>query len=127
MEEKKQSNDKWQLMEERITQLEKSLENIETEKIDDMLKRISQMEKNTPIAKEVLTVDDACLFLGASKSQLYKLTRTLAIPHYKPSGKFIYFSKTELLEWVKQNPIKTRKEHEQNALKYVMNKPIKRK
>ena len=56
------------------------------------------------MTKEILSLNEASEFLNASKSQLYKLTRTLAIPHYKPGGKAIYFYRSELLEWVKQYP-----------------------
>ncbi len=58
------------------------------------------------VTKEILSLDEASVFLNASKSQLYKLTRTLAIPHYKPGGKAIYFYKSEILEWIKQHPAK---------------------
>jgi len=78
-----------------------------------------------PPTKDVLTLDEASVFLDASKSQLYKLTRTFAIPHYKPNGKTIYFSKEELVEWIKKHPVKTKEVYEQDAIRYVMNKPLK--
>ena len=59
-------------------------------------------------AKELLTVKEAKEFLGISESQLYKLTRTLAIPHYKPSGKTIFFSRQEIIDWVKSRPARRR-------------------
>ena len=73
----------------------------------------------------MLTVDEASVFLDDSKRQLYKLTRTFAIPHYKPNGKTIYFSKEELVEWIKKHPVKTKEVYEQDAIRYVMNKPLK--
>ncbi len=48
-------------------------------------------------------MDKACKYLGLSKSTLYKLTMNGEIPHYKPTGKKIYFSKNELDNWVKTN------------------------
>ena len=48
-------------------------------------------------------MDKACKYLGLSKSTLYKLTMNGDIPHYKPTGKKIYFSKNELDNWVKTN------------------------
>lgn len=74
--------------------------------IEMLMKRIKNMEDTLYTNKEILSLDEASLFLNASKSQLYKLTRTLAIPHYKPGGKAIYFYKSEILEWVKEHPIK---------------------
>lgn len=47
-----------------------------------------------------LTFKEACAYLGYAPSYLYKLTYKKTIPHYKPTGKMIFFSKAELDEWV---------------------------
>ncbi|MCX6175369.1 MAG: helix-turn-helix domain-containing protein [Ignavibacteriales bacterium] len=47
-----------------------------------------------------LTFKEACAYLGYAPSYLYKLTYRKVIPHYKPTGKMIFFSKAELDEWV---------------------------
>ena len=44
-------------------------------------------------AKNVLTLEDAALLTGLSKSHLYRLTCTHQIPFYKPNGKQIYFDR----------------------------------
>ena len=46
--------------------------------------------------KEVLTSDEAAVYMGVSKSYLYKLTMRKQIPHYKPMGKMCYFNRAEL-------------------------------
>ena len=53
--------------------------------------------------KEVLTSDEAAVYMGVSKSYLYKLTMRKQIPHYKPMGKLCYFNRAELEEWLQQN------------------------
>lgn len=53
--------------------------------------------------KEVLTSDEAAIYMGISKSYLYKLTMRKEIPHYKPMGKMCYFNRLELEEWLQQN------------------------
>ena len=58
--------------------------------------RISELEKNQFIQKNVLSFDEASKFLNLSKSYLYKLTSGGQIPHYKPQGKILYFDKKEL-------------------------------
>ena len=95
------------------------------ERIQQMEEAFKCLEKWLFAGKDVLTLDEASVFLDASKSQLYKLTRTFAIPHYKPNGKTIYFSKEELVEWIKKHPVKTKEVYEQDAIRYVMNKPLK--
>jgi excisionase family DNA binding protein len=70
-------------------------------------KRIEQLENLLYQGKEILTLEEAALFLGVTRSQLYKLTHRHVIPYFKPTGKLVYFEKSELLEWVKQNPVKS--------------------
>ena len=62
----------------------------QTEKIENMLFCI----------KKTLNFKEACLYMGLSKSQLYKLAKNGHIPHYRPSGKLLYFNKQELDEWL---------------------------
>lgn len=89
-------------IQERICQMENVLRQLGD--IEELHERMEQMEEHLFTAKEILTVKEAKEFLGISESQLYKLTRTLAIPHYKPSGKTIFFSRQEIIDWVKSRP-----------------------
>lgn len=93
-------------IQERICQIENVLRQLGD--IEDLHERMEQMEEHMFAAKEILTVKEAKEFLGISESQLYKLTRTLAIPHYKPSGKNIFFSRQEIIDWVKSRPARRR-------------------
>jgi excisionase family DNA binding protein len=62
-------------------------------------------------------------FLDCSKGYLYKLTMRNMIPHYKPTGKRIYFYRAELDDWIKQGKVKTTEEISQEALKYCVDNP----
>lgn len=93
-------------IQEQICQIENVLRQLGD--IEDLHERMEQMEEHMFAAKEILTVKEAKEFLGISESQLYKLTRTLAIPHYKPSGKTIFFSRQEIIDWVKSRPARRR-------------------
>ena len=53
--------------------------------------------------KTVLTVTEACEYMGITESHMYKLTSNGKIPHYKPTGKLIYFDRSELDDWLLQN------------------------
>ena len=68
-----------------------------------------------------LTLEEAADYLGLSKSYLYKLTSAHKIPHYKPQGKRLYFSKCELNTWLLRNPVKTEAKIEQQADDYIVN------
>lgn len=75
--------------------------------------------------KEVLTLEEAAQYAGMSKSCLYKLTASKAIPHYKPNGKNCFFRRTELEDWLTSNPVATEAELNGRAQAYCMiNKTI---
>lgn len=87
--------------------------------------RIQQLEKSLYQAKNILSFEEACAFLNFSKSYLYKLTSTCAIPHFKPSGKMVYFEREELEKWLRQNPVKTKDQIEMEASSYILKKKNK--
>ena len=72
--------------------------------------------------KEVLTSDEAAMYMGISKSYLYKLTMRKEIPHYKPMGKVVYFNRSELEQWLQSNRVSTTLEVNQKAQAYCMKK-----
>ncbi len=71
--------------------------------LEDRLIRIEQLLMAN---KEVLTLEEACQYIGISRSYMYKLTSTEKIPHFKPRGKLIYFEREKLNSWLlkKFNP-----------------------
>lgn len=88
----------------------------------EIIERLERIEKSVLLSKNVLTFDEAVLFTGLAKSYLYKLTASGKIPHYKPSGKLIYFDRAELEKWMLRNPVKTAEEIEQQAIDYCHTK-----
>ena len=81
--------------------------------------RLSNIETLLLSSKTVLTFDELAAYTGLSKSYLYKMTSTGQIPHYKPSGKVIYFDKKEIDGWLLSNRRATTKEIESKAATYV--------
>jgi len=86
--------------------------------MDELMERLERIEKGVMLQKNVLTFDEAVMFTGLAKSYLYKLTAGGKIPYYKPSGKLIYFDRSELERWMLRNPVKTADEIEQQAVNY---------
>ena len=68
--------------------------------------------------KEVLTVDECAKYLGLSKSYVYKLTMRQQIPHFKPLGKCVFFSRLELEQWLLSNRVATVDEISDKAQAY---------
>jgi len=60
--------------------------------------------------KKVLTFDECVEYTGLSKGYIYKLTHGRLIPHFKPSGKKIYFSREEIDQWLLSNRVMTTEE-----------------
>lgn len=86
-----------------------------------ILSKLETIERYSLLAaKNVLTIDDAAVLTGMSKSHLYKLTCSKQIPFYRPNGKLVYFDRAELEGWLKQNRVNTTAEAEQAAINYVM-------
>lgn len=87
--------------------------------IDDRLRNIETLLLSQ---KTVLNFDEVAAYTGLSKSHLYKLTSTGGIPCYKPSGKHIYFNKSEVDEWLLQNRKATTAELQDKANAYGFSK-----
>jgi len=77
------------------------------------------VEANSLQGKKILNLREAAMFLNMSESRLYKLTSSSQIPHYKPTGKLIYFHREELEEWVLRGKVKTKDDIEDQAQKYI--------
>lgn len=67
------------------------------------------------IQKEFLTTKEAATYLGMALSYLYKMTSKKSIPFYTPTGKKIYFKKSELDEWMNNSRVATNEEVESMA------------
>ncbi len=91
----------------------------ELEKIQSEQKKIKEITLLS--AKQALTMNDAALLTGLSKSYLYKLVCEKKIPYYKSQGgKMTYFEKSELNDWMLKNRMQTTDEIEQEAMTYVI-------
>ena len=48
---------------------------------------------------DILTLDQACIILGRSKSSIYKLTSNNKLPHFK-IGRHLRFVRSEIIAWI---------------------------
>lgn len=56
---------------------------------------------------DIMDIAQAAAFLGIKENTLYKYTSARTIPHYKPSGCKLFFSKIELCQWVAKGRVPT--------------------
>lgn len=80
--------------------------------VSQLKHRVEKLENILRNGKDVLTLEEASLYTGISRSTLYKLTSAHEIPYYKPHGKFILFEREELLAWVRSNRVPAKREDE---------------
>ena len=86
----------------RDKQFEKQLVAIQT--------RVDSLEDILFQGKEVLSLEEAAKFMGIARSSLYKMTHQQAISFYKPNGKLVFFEKSDLLAWIRQNRVSSMQE-----------------
>lgn len=72
--------------------------------------------------KEILSLSETARFLDVSKSYLYKLTSSRAIPFYCPTGKKLYFNRKELINWIFRNKRAESEDIERQAVNNMISK-----
>lgn len=87
--------------------------------IDNRLRRIEGLLLQK---KKVLTFNEAVILTGYKKSYLYRLTSENVIPHYKPSGKVIFFDRDELENFLLSHKSRSLEELDQKASNYLLKK-----
>lgn len=95
------------------------MDSIILEKLNSIEKML--MEQNM-LKKEVLSFNEAAIYLEVSHSHLYKMTSTGAVPSYKPNGKKLYFNRRELDNWLLSNRQTSQEEIDQQAADYLVKK-----
>lgn len=76
-------------------------------KIAELQKRVTSLESLCFQSKPVLNLEEASIYLGISRSMLYKMTHAGKFDFYKPEGKLIFFEKESLLNWARKNKVKS--------------------
>lgn len=99
--------------------IEARLSNIETLLID--LKHQPQTVDTTDQPEKLLTIQEAAEFLSLTVPTMYSKVSKGELPVMK-RAKRLYFSRTELLDYLKQGRKKTNAEIEAGANDYLINK-----
>jgi len=91
----------------------------------DSIERLLLIKSNElqPEAEQLLTISEAAEFLKKKVPTLYGLVQRAGIPVCK-RGNRLYFSKTELTEWIKAGRKKTLAETDSEAEQYLKRKGL---
>jgi excisionase family DNA binding protein len=84
----------------------------------DNLITVHNNSERIDLNKKVLTLEEAAILLGLSKSYLYKLTSRGVLEYSKPNGKTIFIEKEYLENWMLSGKQKTRMDIEKEAMSY---------
>src|SRR5688572_6944743 len=95
------------------------------QKLESIEKLLLQTNKLGPATDEILTVHGAAEFLDISVATVYKMVSGREIPFMKRS-KRVYFSKVELINYIKEGRRKTNLELEAEADEYLRKRRIKK-
>ncbi len=87
--------------------------------IEQVIRRVlNDSEPLHPEGDTLLSAKETATFLKIALATLYEYTRNQKIPHSK-IGKRLYFSKNDLMTWIKTGRRKTHSEVEAEAINYL--------
>lgn len=109
-------------MENPFSVIDKRLDRIESLVLELTSKGAQPAPPNAP---DLLSIDEAVLLLNLAKPTVYNLVSTGKIPVMKKS-KRLYFSRDELLKWLRTGRRKTVEEIEEEARAYVVGNDYRR-
>ncbi|MDM1399031.1 helix-turn-helix domain-containing protein [Myroides odoratimimus] len=72
--------------------------------------------------KEILSVEELEKYTGFKKSYIYHLVHYSKIPYSKPNGKYLFFQKSEIDEWLLKNKSLSDDQIKAKAREYVLKK-----
>lgn len=87
-----------------------------------LLQELQEIRRLLSLQKEVLTLEEFCTYAGISKHQAYHLTSTGKVKFYRPFGKMIYFDTSEVVEFLKHNPVNDSRQRRAITTNFLTNK-----
>lgn len=87
--------------------------------LQEFIELKKQIQNLSHYNKDYLTIEETSLYLGLSKSALYKKRGSGAFNFYQPGGKLIYFKKSELIEWIEKGKVTTAEDLLRQSTNYL--------
>ncbi|MDM1377745.1 helix-turn-helix transcriptional regulator [Myroides marinus] len=72
--------------------------------------------------KEILSVEELEKYTGFKKSYIYHLVHFSKIPYSKPNGKYLFFQKSEIDQWLLKNKSLSDDQIQEKAREYILKK-----
>ncbi|TKC00178.1 helix-turn-helix domain-containing protein [Pedobacter cryophilus] len=93
------------------------------EKLNNIEQILLNQEKSTPQEDQILNIQQAAELIKLSVPTIYGLVQRSAIPVSK-QGKRLYFSKDELINWIKLGRKKTAQEINEEAEAFIAKRKV---
>lgn len=90
------------------------------ESIEFAVNATNKLLEQRPFHKDVLTLKEACAYMGLSQSNVYKLTSAKKIEFFCPQGKKLYFNRLSLDKFLQTNPSQSNEDIEKKAINYTI-------
>ena len=74
---------------------------------EEILSELKQIKHLIGLQKIMFNINDFCSYTGMSKHHVYHLTSMGKIKFYRPCGKAIFFDVDDVIDFLKQNPVKS--------------------
>lgn len=88
-----------------------------------LLRQVAVMSRAEDGGKPFLNMGEAAEYTGLSKGYLYSLVSHRQIPCFK-KGKYLYFRKDELNDWIEEDRLPTMEQSRQAAARYTLRKSL---
>ncbi len=98
---------------------EELIEELSEKVVLAIMSKIS-FNQDSKFNKPFLNFNEACEYVGCTKSLMYKYTANNEITHYKPNNKKVYFKRQDLDVWLLRNKVMSREEIAREATKMMM-------
>lgn len=92
-----------------------------TKEVSELKRLIISKQEQPQVddSKQLLSIDEAADFLGLSKPTIYSKCSRGELPYMKRS-KRLYFSRTELIEYIKAGRVKTNEERQGEVRNHLL-------
>lgn len=94
----------------------------EKELLETILQRIDTAAKIQ--RSEYLTLDETAKYMGVKNTHIYRLMRERQITFSKPTGKIVYFKKSDIEEYMSRNTVPSFASLEAMAADHVTTKAV---
>lgn len=96
------------------------------ERLDRIEAKLDELQTRDT-GKNIFNTDEAAAYLGVSKSHLYKLVHTRRLPCHKPTGRRLFFKRSDLDAYATTGRVCSNDEIDVLARKWLDKNPMVRR